>query len=187
MPEVFVGIGSNVSPVMHVRRAVAELRREFGDVAISPAYRNPAVGFEGEDFLNLVARFETSLGATALVDVLHKIEKRCGRQRDEERWGPRTLDLDLLTYGKELRDVPPLPRADILKRAFVLRPLADIAPDGRHPGNGETYAALWSKFKGDSGALQRVELAEPDGSPVSKRSAGSGAANKDEIIDEKLS
>lgn len=174
MPEVFVGIGSNVSPATHVRRAVAELEEEFGAVVVSPVYSNPAVGFEGADFLNLVVKFETSLGAIELVDLLHEIERSCGRKRSEERWGPRTLDLDLLAYGKEVRDTPPLPRADILKRAFVLRPLADIAPDVRHPVSGETYAALWSHFEGDSKSLRRVELAEPGSDEVSKRSAGPG-------------
>lgn len=186
MPDVFVGIGSNVRPEEHVQAALAELARDFGPMVVSPVYRNPAVGFDGDDFLNLVVGFASELGVSALVSRLQAIERRCGRQRSEERWGPRTLDLDLLIYGEEVREAPPLPRADVLKRAFVIRPLAEIAPDSRHPVNGETYAELWAGFKGEAGALTRVELPEPGGIMMSKRSAGSGIEHTDETIDEKL-
>ncbi|NNF51282.1 MAG: 2-amino-4-hydroxy-6-hydroxymethyldihydropteridine diphosphokinase, partial [Gammaproteobacteria bacterium] len=98
MSEVFVGIGSNVEPELHVQRALDELGKTFGALVVSPIYRNAAVGFEGDDFLNLVVRFHTDLDVQVLVDVLHKVEVSCGRHRGEERWGPRTLDLDLLLY-----------------------------------------------------------------------------------------
>ena len=172
MPEVFVGIGSNVEPERHVRRAIAGLDSEFGPIAVSPVYRNAAVGFDGEDFLNLVVSFNTTLNVSDLVEVLRNIEQRCGRRRDEERWGPRTLDLDILLYGNEVHERPQLPRADILRRAFVLKPLADIAPEGRHPVNGKAFAELWAAFADQSQRLSKVELPEPAGASMSKRSAG---------------
>lgn len=170
MPEVFVGIGSNVAPEVHVRLSLAELERGFGALNVSPIYRNPAVGFDGEDFYNLVVSFSTELSPAELVNKLHEVERRCGRRRSEERWGPRTLDLDLLVYGQEVSGDPALPRSDVLKRAFVLRPLAEIAPNSRHPVNGRTYAELWAAFSGDSAGLREVRLPEPESDALSKKS-----------------
>lgn len=170
MPEAFVGIGSNVQPRRHLRAALAALREAFGSVQASPVYQNPAVGFEGDDFLNLVVRLDTGLSLAELLERLQDIETRCGRTRSEERWGPRTLDLDLLTYGDLVCTRPVLPRADVLKRAFVLRPLAELAPAGRHPVNGKTYAELWASFDQAGCDLTPVNLREPGARPKSKTS-----------------
>ena len=187
MPEVFVGIGSNVRPEAHVQLALNELESRFAPIIVSPIYRNPAVGFDGADFLNLVVGFITVMKVPALMEVLHELERRCGRQRSEERWGPRTLDLDLLIYGEDVRDAPPIPRADVLKRAFVLRPLADIAPENRHPVNGKTFAELWACFPGESGSLSEVRLPEPRSEALSKTGGDDRSKPIGEIIDEKLS
>lgn len=168
MTEAFVGVGSNVEPRRHIRAALQELHREFGHVAVSPVYQNPAVGFVGDDFLNLVVRLEVGLSLNELIRRLQAIEARCGRERSEERWGPRTLDLDLLTFGEQVSERPPLPRADVLKRAFVLRPLAELAPAARHPVNGRSYAELWDQFDQDSCSLTLVNLREPGGQKQSK-------------------
>ncbi len=161
MPEIFVGIGSNVEPEIHVARSLEALGDAFGPLAVSPVYRNPAVGFEGDDFLNLVVAFSSTLPVDRLVEKLRQVERECGRTRSERRWGPRTLDLDLLLYGDRVCKEPPLPRADVLKRAFVLRPLAEIAADRRHPVSGRTFLEHWRAFKGSGGKLERVELPEP--------------------------
>ena len=158
MTEVFVGIGSNVEPEQHVRMAVALLRERFGKLRLSPVYRNRAVGFEGQDFLNLVAAFDTLLGVTESGTALDEIEVRCGRQRGAARFAPRSLDLDLLLYGDELSEQPPLPRPEILRYDFVLKPLADLAPSRQHPVTGRSYAEHWAEFKDRQGKLIPVDL-----------------------------
>lgn len=158
MTQVYVGIGSNVEPEQHVVKAVDLMRARFGRVKLSPIYRNKAVGFEGDDFLNAVAGFETSLAVPELKTALDGIEVRCGRERGAARFAPRTLDLDLLLYGDKVDEALRLPRKEILKYSFVLKPLADIAADQRHPVSGETYAELWERFTGDRGGLVVVGL-----------------------------
>lgn len=168
MPEAFVGIGSNVQPRRHILAALSELRGAFGAIKVSPTYRNPAVGFDGDDFFNLVIRLDTELALEELLERLQEIEIRCGRTRSEQRWGPRTLDLDLLTYGDLVSSNPVLPRGDVLERAFVLRPLAELAPDARHPVNGRTYTELWASFEQTDCLLTPVELREPGAREQSK-------------------
>jgi 2-amino-4-hydroxy-6-hydroxymethyldihydropteridine diphosphokinase len=158
--EVFVGIGSNVEPETHVRRAVALLREQFGPVQLSPVYQNRAMGFEGDDFLNLVAAFKTRLGVAELNAALDGIEVRCGRERSARKFSPRTLDLDLLLYGDTVSDKPVrLPRNEILKYTFVLKPLADLAGGRRHPQTGRSYTEHWAEFRGEGGELTPVGLA----------------------------
>jgi 2-amino-4-hydroxy-6-hydroxymethyldihydropteridine diphosphokinase len=149
MPRVFVSIGSNVEPERHVGKAMDLMRACFGAVTLSPIYRNKAVGFEGDDFLNAVAGFETGLDVPELKTALDGIEVRCGRERGAARFAPRTLDLDLLLYGQKVDEAARLPRKEILKYAFVLKPLADIAPAERHPLTGKTYGELWAEFGGE--------------------------------------
>ena len=159
MTEVFIGIGSNVEPEKHLRAAAGLLRQRFGSVRFSPVYRNQAVGFEGDDFLNGIAAFETGLGVEALNAVLDGIELQCGRERGAARFSPRTLDLDLLLYGDSVSETPVrLPRKEILKYSFVLKPLADMAGTKRHPVTGRTYAEHWKEFTGEGGALTPVAL-----------------------------
>ena len=158
MTEVFVGVGSNVEAEKHVRAAVGLMRERFGALKLSPVYRNRAVGFEGEDFLNLVAVLDTSLEIAQLSAALDEIEVRCGRQRGAARFAPRTLDLDLLLYGDAVSEKPELPRKEILRYDFVLKPLADLAPAHRHPLMGRSYAELWAEFKDQQGAMTPVDL-----------------------------
>ena len=158
MTEVFVAIGSNVRPEEHVRQAVKLMRERFGRLRLSPVYRNKAVGFAGDDFLNLVTAFDTSLDVDGLKTALDDIELRCGRGRGAARFAPRTLDLDLLLYGERVDAAARLPRKEILDYAFVLKPLADLAAAHRHPGTGMTYREHWVRFAGDKGGLTAVEL-----------------------------
>lgn len=158
--EVFVGIGSNVEPEQRVRQAVKLLRERFGAIRFSPVYRNAAVGFEGDDFLNLVAAFETGLEVTPLNAALDEIEFACGRERGAARFAPRTMDLDLLLYGDRVSLAPVvLPRKEVLKYAFVLKPLADLAPDKYHPGTDSSYAEIWAHYSGEKGGMEAVPLA----------------------------
>lgn len=168
MAEVYLGLGSNVAAERHIGAALAALEATFGPIRASPVYRNPAVGFEGNDFYNLVVGFETKLAIEPLKVLLHEMELRAGRARTEPRFGPRTLDLDLLLYGDETREAPKLPHPDILKRAFVLCPLSDLAGDLRHPVTGRTFSEHWLAFAGPRDQLLQVKLPEPPGSDESK-------------------
>jgi 2-amino-4-hydroxy-6-hydroxymethyldihydropteridine diphosphokinase len=155
VPEVFVAAGSNVAPEEHLQRAVAELHTAFPGVRFSPWYRNTAVGFAGDDFINLVAGFDTALTPRQVLERLHAIETRCGRPRDAPRWAPRTMDLDVLLYGELVCDEPwlKLPRPDLLRRAYMLGPLAALAPRLLHPTEQRTIGELWAAFDRDAHPL----------------------------------
>ena len=161
VPAVYVGAGSNVAPERNLARAVAELTREFPGARFSPWYRNRAVGFEGEDFINLVAAFDTGLPLHALLAKLQTIEALCGRERHAPRWAPRSMDLDVLLYGDLVCDEPglKLPRPDLLKRAYMLGPLAALAPEVVHPTAQLTIGELWRRFDRTAHPLERVPAA----------------------------
>jgi 2-amino-4-hydroxy-6-hydroxymethyldihydropteridine diphosphokinase len=146
--EVYVAAGSNVAPERHIGHAVAELAREFPGARFSPWYRNRAVGFAGDDFINLVAGFDTPLPVQQVLTRLQAIERRCGRPREAPRWAPRSMDLDVLLYDALVCDEPglKLPRPDLLKRAYMLGPLAALAPHVVHPTARLTIGELWRQF-----------------------------------------
>lgn len=159
MPQVYIAAGSNIEPERHLAMAVRELEREFPGVRFSPWYRNRAVGFDGEDFINLVAGFATGLEVFEVLSRLRAIETRCGRPREAPRWAPRSMDLDVLLYGDLICEEPhlKLPRPDLVKRPYMLGPLAALAPEVVHPIIGESIGELWRRF--DQGAHPLVEVA----------------------------
>jgi 2-amino-4-hydroxy-6-hydroxymethyldihydropteridine diphosphokinase len=148
MAEVYVGIGSNQDPERHIAAALAELERRFGPLTLSSLYESAPVGFEGPAFHNGVAGFGTQLPVETVAAILTDIEQRLGRTPEWKKFAPRPIDLDLLLYGDLVRrgQKPLLPRDDIARFAFVLEPLAEIAPDRRHPVTGERFADLWARF-----------------------------------------
>ena len=158
MPAVYVAAGSNVAPERSLEQAVAQLAREFPGVRFSPWYRNRAVGFSGDDFINLVAGFDTVLPVHAVLAKLHAIETLCGRPRQAPRWAPRAMDLDVLLYGDLLCDEPglKLPRPDLLRRAYMLGPLAHLAPQVVHPSAQVSIAELWRNFDQSAHPLVQV-------------------------------
>ena len=159
MAEVCVGVGSNIDPWRNVRHGLHLLDERFGRVRRSPVYRSRAVGFNGDDFLNLVVTFETAMDPPALVQALRCIESHAGRQRHASGLRSRTLDLDLLLYGTEIIEADGfrLPRPEILDYAFVLKPLADLAGGMRHPELGRTFSQLWAAFEAPGQALTVVD------------------------------
>jgi 2-amino-4-hydroxy-6-hydroxymethyldihydropteridine diphosphokinase len=118
------------------------------------------VGFEGDDFINLVARVETELSPLEIKRYLHDLEDRHGRERSGPKFSDRTLDIDLLLYDDLWLHSPALeiPRDEIMTAAHVLRPLADLAPTAVHPSSGRTLARLWRDFAGDRGGLRPIRL-----------------------------
>jgi len=158
MARVYVGIGSNLRPLHNLQFAVRELRRAFGEVTLSPVYRNAPVGFSGANFLNMVAAFDTTQTPAELNDYFEQLHERAGRVREGARLASRTLDIDLLLWSDKISDHPPLPREDILVYDFVLRPLFDIAPDARHPVTGRTFAEHLAEMDSGGHTLERIAL-----------------------------
>lgn len=163
MSQVYISIGSNIEAEKHVRVAVTELRRHYADVSLSSVYESEAVGFAGDNFLNLVVGVNTDENVQAVSAVLHDIEDRHGRLRDGPRFSARTLDLDLLLYDDLIINQGGLqiPRDEITKNAFVLWPLAELAPSYRHPLNGQSMAKLWENYDKSSQALWPIKLSFP--------------------------
>ena len=148
MPDVYVAAGSNIQPELNLRSAISALKRRLGDLRISKAYRNKAVGFEGPDFINMVIGFETELTLTEVLSVLQAVEGLCGRPRKAPKFEPRSMDLDLLLYGDMVcaTHAITLPRPDLIKKAYMLGPLAELAPELVHPTLKQTVADLWKGF-----------------------------------------
>lgn len=146
--RIYISIGSNIERERNLRSATACLGERFGPLVLSSVFESTPVGFEGENFFNLVAGGDTSLEAREVVRELQAIEARHGRVRHGTQVGARTLDLDLLSYGTLVSHEPglQLPRKEIEHYAFVLQPLAQIAPHERHPVMGRTYLELWNAF-----------------------------------------
>lgn len=142
----YIGIGSNLAdPVMQVRHAIQQLAaaEHCRLLAVSGLYRSAPIGPDDQpDFINAVACLETTLEALALLRQLQVLEQQAGRQR-LRHWGERTLDLDLLLYGNDEVNLPELtvPHREMARRAFVLLPLAEIAPDLTLP-DGRRLPAL---------------------------------------------
>ena len=162
--KVWLGLGSNVNAETHVRASVEELKQEFGKVWLSPSYASTAVGFVGDDFINLVARVETALSPMALRQYLRDLEDRYGRKRDLPKFSDRTLDIDILFYDDLVLFSPVLeiPRAEILKFAHVLKPLADLDPDLVHPVERRSMSAIWDTAGLDDSGLRRLPGFLPD-------------------------
>jgi 2-amino-4-hydroxy-6-hydroxymethyldihydropteridine diphosphokinase len=156
MTQVYVAAGSNVDPERNLTLATREIERVFGDVQSSPWYRNRAVGFEGEDFINFVVGFKTALPVREVIERLREIEAICGRPREAPKWAPRTMDLDILLYDELVEPEIKLPRPDLLKRAYMLGPMADLAPHVMHPTAHATIGELWSRFDQGAHALERI-------------------------------
>jgi 2-amino-4-hydroxy-6-hydroxymethyldihydropteridine diphosphokinase len=160
MPRVYVSLGSNIDRETNLRRAVRELAAHYGTLILSPVYESPAVGFDGGKFYNLAAGFDTEETPERIKEVLGEIETRCGRKREGPRFGSRTLDLDLILYGDAVRHDGrlDLPHPDIRRYAFVLRPLADIAPGQLHPETRRSYDEMWNTFDAAKAEIRKVEF-----------------------------
>ena len=144
--RVFVSAGSNIDPRANLQAACRGLEERYREIELSPLYRSPAAGFSGPDFLNLVVGFRTEEAPAEIVERLAELEAKAGRDRSAGKFSSRTLDLDLLLYGDRIDASLKLPHPDIERYAFVLKPLADLAPNVRHPTTGATLAEHWQSF-----------------------------------------
>lgn len=158
MANVYLGLGSNISPEENLRIGIAELRRRYGDLQISTVYKSVALGFDGDDFLNVVVQLWSEETPHAMCEEIELIHNLAGRENRGSKWEARSLDIDILLYNDLIIDEPPVkvPRSDILKYSFVLRPLAELAPDLVHPVTGKTMLAHWQNFAASSHPLQVI-------------------------------
>ena len=155
MTRIYISLGSNIEREHHIRAGLDTLHAEFGELQVSRVFESEAVGFNGRPFYNLVVGADTDLPLATLCQRLRAMEFAHGREPDAKKFAPRTLDLDLLLYGDLVCDEPlVLPRGEILTNAFVLWPLAELAPGLHHPTDGRTLGELW---QGYDKASQRLD------------------------------
>ncbi len=158
MAKIFVGIGSNIEAEKHVQIAINTLKMDFPDCQFSKIYESEAVGFKGNNFLNLVVKFSADYAIPEIVKILNVIEQQTGRKRTAPRFSSRSLDLDLLMYEDVICGVPVvLPREEITENAFVLLPLSELAPDLIHPVYNKSMKQLWQEFNQKSQKLWPVD------------------------------
>ncbi|MCU8011537.1 MAG: 2-amino-4-hydroxy-6-hydroxymethyldihydropteridine diphosphokinase [Shewanella sp.] len=164
MARIYISLGSNIEPEQHLQAGLISLRACFGPLRLSSMYESEAVGFSGTNFLNMVASVETDLNIAAVVAQFKQIEQNHGRLVGAKKFSPRTLDLDLLLYDHVVCETPvTLPRAEIVNNAFVLWPLAELAPELIHPVVDKSYASLWQEYDKESQRLWPVMFEWPQG------------------------
>lgn len=162
---IYISVGSNIDKEKHTRSGLQGMYQAFGELTLSSVFESESVGFEGNNFYNLVVKASTSLSISEVCAVLKQIEQDNKRQRGEKKFSPRTLDLDLLLYDRQVTTQPiALPRPEVLYNAFVLKPLAEIAADEIHPVVNKSYTNLWQTY--DKGQ-QKLWAIEFDWSPTS--------------------
>lgn len=160
MARVYLGIGSNIERERYIVAGLDALQSLFGDLEYSSVYDSEAIGFQGQPFLNLVVAIETELGVADLATQLRQIEIEHGRPQHATRFSARQLDIDILTYDELVGvfESVALPRGEILENAFVLQPLAELAPQAVHPERGLSYAQLWGEYDKGSQHLRIVDF-----------------------------
>ncbi len=160
MARIYLSIGSNIDRETNIRGGVADLKKAFGELLISRVYESESVGFEGDNFFNLVVACDSDLPVEEVSKTLRQIEADHGRTREGPRFSSRTLDIDLLTYDDLVTtdNGLELPRDEITKNAFVLWPLAEIAANETHPVLHQTYGEMWDNFDKEKQSLWPVDF-----------------------------
>ncbi len=159
MTTGYISIGSNIDKETNIPASLDALKILFGAIESSSLYETEAVGFSGENFYNLIVRFESELPAEDIASRLRQIELAHGRTRNCQKFSARTLDLDLVLYGHQIiaSDTLKIPRDEIEKYAFVLEPLAEIAGDQLHPVSGISFQQLWDEFDKTKAHQTRID------------------------------
>lgn len=160
MVRVYLSLGSNIEREKHIKAGLVALAGQFGELVVSPIYESESIGFDGDHFLNLVVGMNTELSVGELQSRIKCIEDDNGRVRGGPKFSPRTLDIDILTYGdaQGVIDDVQLPRDEIVKNAFVLLPLSEVAGSELHPELNMTYQQLWLDFDKASQKLWRYDF-----------------------------
>ncbi|MDB2355758.1 MAG: 2-amino-4-hydroxy-6-hydroxymethyldihydropteridine diphosphokinase [Pseudoalteromonas sp.] len=162
MAQIYISLGSNVNKEHYISQALKTLTSYFPHLEHSSVFESEAVGFTGSNFYNSVVGAQTEMPLEQLCQLLKNIEQENGRTANDKKFSPRTLDLDLLFYDDIVCDSPAqLPRDEITKNAFVLQPLAEIAPNFYHPVAEQTIAQLWSNYNNPNQKLWKVEFTNP--------------------------
>ncbi|OQK16859.1 2-amino-4-hydroxy-6-hydroxymethyldihydropteridine pyrophosphokinase [Methyloprofundus sedimenti] len=158
MPLCFISIGSNINREHNISSALEVLQHRFGSLTYSSVYESAPVGFSGDAFLNLVISFYSDHDPLHIAMQLKNIETDHDRIRTKEKFSSRTLDLDLLLYDQQVISTETLtiPHNDILNYAFVLEPLAEIAPERHHPVKNICYQKLWQEFDKSTAKQQKI-------------------------------
>lgn len=161
--QVYVAAGSNVQPEQNLARACREVQSTWPDVRFSRAYANKAVGFDGPEFINMVLAFTTDQSIEAVITRLRAIETLCGRPPNAPKWASRAMDLDVLLFGSRVEKTADytLPRPDLMKRPYMLGPMAELAPQVLHPTAGRTMGELWQQFDREAHEMRPVILDLP--------------------------
>jgi|TARA_B100001105_G_scaffold217442_1_gene183429 2-amino-4-hydroxy-6-hydroxymethyldihydropteridine diphosphokinase len=158
--EVFLSLGSNIDPEENLKYACRELKKTFGNIQISSVYKNKPIGFEGNDFLNMVVKIKSTFNLNEMLDYLRCLEVATGRDIGTGAFDSRTLDIDMILYSDLVHPEKPfkIPRNDIELYSFVLCPLAEINPDGIHPVTGKAFKDLWENFDQEEHSLSKVSI-----------------------------
>lgn len=158
MPEIYIGLGSNVDRKRHISSGLNMLAARFGSLTVSSVYESDAVGFSGPPFYNLVAAVTADISLAALARVLKEIEDASGRDRSAAKYSNRTLDLDILTYGECVGCYEGilLPREEVIQMAYILAPMVQIAGLKYFPGGNKTYQELWNSFDQAGQPIKKV-------------------------------
>ena len=161
MTPVFLGLGSNINREHNIKAAIKLLEKEFSELRASKVYENEAIGFEGPPFFNLVVAVETDKPLLDVQRLCKDIEVQLGREEKAPRFSSKTLDIDILLYGKEITSakpgIPKLPRTEITEQAYVLKPLSELAPYLQHPETHVTFLETWKAYnaKGQPSTILR--------------------------------
>ncbi|MBB1371085.1 MULTISPECIES: 2-amino-4-hydroxy-6-hydroxymethyldihydropteridine diphosphokinase [Pseudoalteromonas] len=162
MAQIYISLGSNINKAHYMRCALIALKPHFNDLVHSSVFESEAVGFAGNNFYNSVVGATTDMPLANVCSLLKQIERNNGRTANDKKFSPRTLDLDLLFYDDVICDSPAqLPRDEITKNAFVLQPLAEVAPHFYHPVAQQTIAELWREYNNPQQKLWKVEFSNP--------------------------
>ena len=160
MALIYLSLGSNIERYRRITAALDALAESFGELQLSSVYESESVGFEGDSFFNLVVGIHSPLAVGEVSKILKSIEDKNGRDRSGPRFGSRSLDIDILTVDGIAGEIDgiQLPRDEVLKNAFVLLPLAEIAPQIKHPVTAQSYSQHWQQFDKNKQKLWPVEF-----------------------------
>lgn len=157
MARIYISLGTNIDREKHLENGLQALSDLLGKLTLSSLFESEAVGFNGNPFYNMVIGANTDLTIEQLVTRLKNIERDNGRTKNDKKFSPRTLDLDLLLYDNIVSEQPTqIPRGEISENAFVLWPLAEIAPNLHHPILNISYKDLWLDYDKSKQKLVKI-------------------------------